>query len=106
MEPPEDQHFEMVITESLHETLAKSAKPHAVWLWCIFCERFFQARYLRIDFQDNREGCAFCDCAGFDCAIFKWDTFRESGDPYWPTSESDLRHGLRLGAETAPPTLH
>lgn len=89
--------FELVvIRDPLHRILEKSASPDEEWLWCIFCERFFQAKHLRIDYQGNRQGCAFCACAGFDCAIFQWDTFREEDDPTWPCSVSELRHGLRL----------
>jgi hypothetical protein len=93
------EQFEMVISESLHEYLERSANPREEWLWCIFCESFFQAKHLRIDYLGNLQGCAFCGCAGFDCAIFKWDTFREEDDPLWPASVSDLTHGLHLGAE-------
>ena len=96
METPHDQTLEFEITESLHDTLAKCETPQDLWLWCIYCERFFQARHLKIDYLGNREGCAFCTCAGFDCAIFKWDTFREPHDSSWPVSESVLSHGLRL----------
>jgi len=96
-EPP----FEMQITESLHVTLANSARPDDLWLWCIYCERFFQARHVRVDYLGNRQGCAFCECAGFDVALFLWDTFREPDDPDWPASEAHLRHGLKLYEETA-----
>jgi hypothetical protein len=76
--------------------LARSENPGEQWLCCIFCERFFQARHLRIDFQNNREGCAFCNCAGFHCAIFPWDAFKEDDDPDWPRSVAELRYGLKL----------
>ena len=91
-----DESFEMVVVDSLHTVLAESPRPGEVWLWCIFCERFFQAKYVRIDYLRNRQGCAFCDCAGFDCALFKWDTFLVEEDPGWPKSESELSHGMRL----------
>ena len=94
--PPDAREcYEVNIVDSVAVVIDRSDKPDDVWLWCIFCERFFQAKYLRIDYQGNRQGCAFCGCAGFDCAIFKWDTFSE-GDPDLPRSESELRHGLRL----------
>jgi hypothetical protein len=83
--------------ESLHEVIRLSPNPEEEWLWCIVCERFFQARYLRIDYLGNRQGCAYCDCAGFDCAIFSWDIFKEDDDPTWPDSPAMLRNGLRLG---------
>jgi hypothetical protein len=102
IDPNEDMaQFEGEITESLHEYLGRSANPWEEWLWCIFCERFFQAKHLRIDYLGNLQGCAFCGCAGFDCAIFKWDTFREEDSPLWPTSVSELTCGLRLGGGKA-----
>ena len=92
--------FELEIIDSVHVTLERSDDPGEEWLWCIFCERFFQAKYLRVDYLGNRQGCAWCGCAGFDCAIFRWDTFREEDDPDWPGSVAELHHGLRLpGAE-------
>jgi hypothetical protein len=90
---------ECVIMEPLEEFLARSETPGDEWLWCIYCERFFQAMHLRVDFLGNRQGCAFCECAGFDCAIFRWDTFREHDDPTWPSSPKELRYGLRLGSD-------
>jgi len=98
IDPSEDmEQFEFEVIESLHEYLGRSANPREEWLWCIFCERFFQAKHLRIDYLGNLQGCAFCGCAGFDCAIFKWDTFREEDSSLWPASVSELEHGLRLG---------
>jgi len=88
--------FEIEIVDPVHVTLERSADPGAEWLWCIFCERFFRAKHLRVDEFGNRQGCAFCRCAGFDCAIFRWDAFREEDDPYWPRSTADLHHGLQL----------
>jgi len=86
--------FEMEVIDSVHVTLANSDHPQDEWLWCIFCERFFQARDLRVDYLGNRQGCAFCGCAGFDCAIFRWDTFRDD-DPEWPATTAGLHRGLR-----------
>ena len=87
---------EIRLLEPLWEVLARSENPGEHWLWCIFCEHFFQAKHLRIDFQGNREGCAFCNCAGFHCAIFPWDAFKEDDDPAWPRSVAELSHGLKL----------
>ena len=94
MKPRKDIPVELNIRDSLHAILARSPNPDDEWLWCIWCGRFFQTRHLRIDYQGNLQGCAFCGCAGFDCAIFLWDTFK--GDPDWPLSESELSHGLCL----------
>ena len=98
MQHTDELGIEIEIVESVHRLLERSVSPDEEWLWCIFCEKFFQAKYLRIDYVGNRQGCAFCECAGFDCAIFKWDTFREEGDPCWPSSEEQLHHGIRLGS--------
>jgi hypothetical protein len=85
------------ICQPLRDHLQNSSAPDDEWLWCIYCERFFQARHLRIDDQGNRQGCAFCSSAGFDCAIHRWDTFRdESGGEVWPSSVGELSHGLSL----------
>ena len=99
MEKMEQEEFEMVIRPSLRDTLESSSTPDAEWLWCIYCERFFQAKHLRLDYLGNRQGCAFCECAGFDCAVFEWDAFRdESGGEVWPASVEELAHGLSLAA--------
>jgi hypothetical protein len=94
--------LEMRLLEPLADLLARSENPGEKWLWCIYCERFFQAKHLRVDFLGNRQGCAFCECAGFECAIFQWDTFKEDDDPVWPRSVDELRHGLRLPTYTGP----
>jgi hypothetical protein len=93
------EQFELEIIDSLHVVLEQSVNPGEEWLWCLFCEHFFQARYLRMDFLGSRQGCAFCECAGFDCALFMWDTFRKDGDTGWPESTAELRHGLCSGEE-------
>lgn len=97
MELTELDDFELVVQRSLREILDESAAPGDEWLWCIYCERFFQAKHLRADYMGNRQGCAFCECAGFDCAVFLWDTFKdESGEEVWPESVKELAHGLSL----------
>jgi hypothetical protein len=97
MEHADLEDFELVVLPSLREILEDSAAPDDEWLWCIQCERFFQAKHLRIDHLGNRQGCAFCDCAGFDCAVFPWDAFKdESGGEVWPDSVKELAHGLSL----------
>jgi hypothetical protein len=94
------EQFELVCMATVEEVLEQSKAPEKEWLWCIFCERFFQADFLRFDYLGNWQGCAFCECAGFECAIFVWDTF-QGDDDIWPESISDLRHGLRL----SPPAV-
>jgi hypothetical protein len=66
------------------------------WLWCLHCERFFQAKHLKLDFLGNYGQCPFDDCgaAGLDIDIFAWDECRD--DPEWPTSEEQLSHGMRF----------
>jgi hypothetical protein len=68
----------------------RPASPES-WMWCIECNRFFQAKHLRKDFLGNRQRCAFCGVAGFGVAIWPWDAWQADG---WPTSEAELRHGL------------
>ncbi len=87
--------FELVHMTTVEEVLGRSKTPEDEWLWCLFCERFFQADYLRFDYLGNWQGCAFCECAGFQCAIFVWDTFQDDDD-LWPESVSELKHGLQL----------
>lgn len=90
------ENYDLKIFDSLYQVLEESEDPEGEWLWCIFCERFFQARYLRIDYLGNRQGCAYCECAGFDCALFRWDTFLEDGPGSWPDSVSQLHNGMKL----------
>lgn len=84
---------DFVISPSLY-TLIEEAGDDAgeIWLWCLYCNRFFQAMHLRIDYLGNRQGCAFCACAGFDVAIHPWDAFATDG---WPKDASELRHGMK-----------
>jgi hypothetical protein len=61
------------------------------WYWCLHCNRFFQARSLRIDFQGHREQCAFCGAAGLGVDIWPWDAWRSAS---WPSDTSELHHGM------------
>ena len=81
--------------KSVSEILAESSTPEDEWLWCIYCTRVFQAHHLSYDYLGNKQGCAFCECAGLDVAIFIWDHFSD-GDPLWPTSSDELTHGQVL----------
>lgn len=84
-------------TRSAREHLAGADDPGEVWLWCLHCMRFFQAKHLRPDFLGNRQCCPFRDCnaSGLDVEIFYWETWRNWNDPKWPASVADLRHGRR-----------
>ncbi len=86
---------DLVLTEPLAHVLAAAGKRAGnTWLYCLYCDRFFQARHLRRDYIGNMQGCAFCECAGFDVAIHLWSTFGR-GHPRWPRSTAELTHGRR-----------
>lgn len=66
------------------------------WLWCLHCERFFQAKDLRSDFTGGKQGCAFdgCDGAGWKMDIFDWDDWNQDDDlAHWPKPEDELAKG-------------
>ncbi len=90
------EQFEPKFIDSLHQVLERSSNPDEEWLGCIFCEAFFQVKHLRIDYLGNRQGCAFCSCAGFDCAIFLWDAWREDDHACWPRLVAELCYGLEI----------
>lgn len=94
-----DTWFEALLeqTEPTRLRLARSGKRAGQrWLWCIVCERFFQARELALDRHGGRERCPFEDCgaAGLDAHVFNWDMFRDT-DPGWPRCEAELFRGRR-----------
>jgi hypothetical protein len=66
-----------------------------VWLWCLHCQRFFQAKHVELDFLGNWQRCPFDDCqaAGFDIDILYWREGR-LGSEDWPT-ERELYLGLQ-----------
>ena len=69
------------------------------WLWCLHCERFFQAKDLRADIVGGKEGCAFedCDGAGFGVDIFTWDNWLSQNPElkkHWPKSTKELKKGM------------
>ena len=79
-------------------TLARAGEQAGeVWLWCLHCERFFQAKDLKLDFLGNWQRCPFDDCgaAGLDVDILVWDAYRGI-DSRWPGSEQELRFGLQI----------
>ena len=70
------------------------------WLWCLHCERFFQAKDLANDFTGGCQGCAFDDCngAGFRIDIYIWnDWFKQNKKElkHWPKSTAKLTKGLK-----------
>lgn len=86
-------------------TLARAKEQAgAVWLWCLHCQRFFQAKDLKLDFLGNWQRCPFDDCgaAGLDVDILVWDACRD-GDPRWPGSEQELRLGLQIPPRPGDP---
>lgn len=83
--------------------LAKAGdKMGEVWLWCLHCARFFQAKDLARDFLGNYQRCPFDDCgaAGFDVDIHHW-TCDKDVDPLWPRSEAELSYGQRSDKRAA-----
>lgn len=84
----EDVHVR--IREPLADQLRDAGPRRAdMWLCCLHCERFFQARHLRSNGFGDRQGCPFCPSAGFDVSILPWNAF---GGDDWP-GEHDLHHG-------------
>jgi hypothetical protein len=96
-----DETEEVAFCDSTETKLALAGdQAGEQWLWCLHCERFFQAKHLKLDFLGNYGQCPFDDCgaAGLDIDIFSWDECRD--DPEWPTSVEELSHGMRF-----PPSL-
>lgn len=93
MEDERDDH-EFIEVQPLEQVLEEAgANAPELWLWCLYCSRFFQAKHLRVDALGKRQGCAFCRCAGFNVAIHLWNTFG-GGSPRWPKRVEELSHGL------------
>ena len=86
--------------EELYERWIDKGIPDGEqWLWCLHCERFFQAKDLRPDVVGGNEGCAFSDCdgAGLSVDIFIWDDWASQHPDelkHWPKSTKDLHKGL------------
>ena len=83
------------------QLIRRAEQPDEVWLWCLHCERFFQAKHLEIDFLGNRGQCPFCNAAGLSVDIHHWDSFGVN-NPRWPTSIAELRYGMRVPEATEP----
>jgi len=87
-----DQHL---THDTVPTALAKAGEQmEEVWLWCLHCERFFQAKDLKLDLFGNWQRCPFDDCgaAGFDVDILHWDCEKDV-DPLWPQTEAALSFG-------------
>lgn len=97
------EHLSDIPIESVEASQEKAAAdPYnlsllpEMWLWCLHCERFFQAKDLRHDFTGGREGCAFedCDGAGYTVNIYPWNDWAEQNDlKHWPKSSDELKKG-------------
>lgn len=78
--------------------LAEETIDREQWLWCLHCERFFQAKDLRPDDVGGRQACAFedCDGAGLEVDIYTWDDWaRQNELTHWPKSTAELHKGQR-----------
>jgi len=75
------------------------------WLWCLHCERFFQAKDIkpqRINIRKNvffTNNCAFDDCNGRGIGIdlYPWDSWLSQNPElkkYWPKSTKELKKGM------------
>ena len=99
-----DEHGnEQVAHEAAYAVLARAGDAAGeVWLWCLHCARFFQAKHLKLDFLGNWQQCPFDDCgaAGLDVDILTWDAYKLE-DLRWPRSVDDLRFGMRVGETNA-----
>jgi len=75
-------------------------KKDTDWLWCLHCEKFFQAKDLCIDTVGLKQGCPnieSCGGSGFDVDIFPWDDWpKQNPDLWerWPKSETELELGM------------
>ena len=70
------------------------------WLWCVRCERFFQAKDLKINNYGDLQGCGTprCKGSGYKIDIFAWDAWASnSSDPddHWPKSVDELEKGMK-----------
>ncbi|MBM4397133.1 MAG: hypothetical protein FJ087_15770 [Deltaproteobacteria bacterium] len=78
------------------------------WLWCLHCERFFQAKDLQPDGVGGVQACAFDDCdgAGVHVDIFEWDSWARQNPSdcgrWWPKSTNELVKGMRCSLDPEP----
>jgi hypothetical protein len=89
-----------------NELLGSYVLPGDLWLWCLHCERFFQAKDLCVDDVGGKEGCAFsgsgCDGAGLEVDIFEWNDWpRQNPELWerWPKLVGELHKGLRCSLD-------
>ncbi len=83
---------------------AKTLKQYGLcpesWLWCLHCERFFQAKDLTFDDAGNWQGCFWlreCGGSGIGVDVYAWDSWPKQNPDmweHWPKSEVELKHGL------------
>lgn len=80
---------------SLSKTLKEYGLKEDDWMWCLHCERFFQALNLRKDILGDYEACPFDDCdgVGIGSDIWIWNKWAEGNDK-WPKSTGELHHGM------------
>jgi len=66
--------------------------PDDSWLWCLHCERFFQAKDYAQKLGAGFGGkCPFCGASGLGIDIYPWCQCEEFD--HWPKSESELSYG-------------
>jgi len=70
------------------------------WLWCQKCERFFQAKDLRVNEQGDADRCPFKDCGGDGVGsdIYRWDSWAKANPEdceHWPKTTRKLSKGMK-----------
>lgn len=68
------------------------------WLWCLHCERFFQAKDYAQELGKGFGGkCPFCGAAGLGIDVYFWDDWARQNPElweHWPRSVSELSYGM------------
>ena len=67
-------------------------------LWCLICERFFQAKEMFSDNHSNKCPTKKCKGVGYKKDIFQWDAWAGVGAERlqnWPTTIEELTSGQK-----------
>lgn len=73
--------------------------PDDAWLWCLHCERFFQAREYAVKLGKGFGGrCPFCGAAGIGLDVYFWDDWPKQHEEmwgFWPKSVAEISYGMK-----------
>jgi hypothetical protein len=70
------------------------------WMWCLHCEKIFQAKEMKADGSGGTQACPHCEAWGIGLDVYDWDSWCKK-DPcgdfsHWPKNTDGFKSGQKI----------